>query len=117
MIRWLRSLIFPHPESFICGWALTRSAIHEVANNDMPHDLGELIELHGTRLEYQEMQALAELFAHWAKTEDVTEEQRARLRAQARAFGELADFCGPDWVPRDRDDGHIDLLRFIAENG
>lgn len=31
----------------MCGWALRRSAFHEVANNDMPHDVGELMELHG----------------------------------------------------------------------
>lgn len=82
----------------------------------MSENLGPLMELHGTRLEYEEMKKLAELFAHWAATEDITEERRARLRAQAIGFSELADFCGPDWVPRDRDDLEIDLLRFVAQD-
>jgi hypothetical protein len=116
MMGWLRSLIFPRPKSFICGWALRRSAFHEVANNDMPRDLGELIELHGTRLEYREMLALAEMFIRWADTEDVTEEQRARLLRSGREFAQLAAFCGPDWEPRNRDEQQPDLLRFIAHD-
>jgi hypothetical protein len=116
MIGWLRSLIFPRPKSFLCGWALERSAFHEVTNNDMPQDLGELLELHGTRLEYQEMQALAELFTTWAEIEDVTEEQRSRLVRSGREFAQLAEFCGPDWEPRNRDEHQIDLLRFVAQD-
>lgn len=116
MMGWLRSLIFPRPKSFICGWALERSAFHEVTNNDMPHDLGELIELHGTRLEYREMKALAELFTTWAETEDVTDEQRTRLLKSGTAFARLAEFCGPDWCPRNRDEQQLDLLRFIAQD-
>jgi len=116
MLNWLRSLIFPRPKSFICGWALRRSAFHEVANNDMPHDLGELIELHGTRLEYREMRALAEMFTRWAMTEDIIEEQRARLLRSGSGFAQLAEFCGPDWEPRNRDEQQLDLLRFIAQD-
>lgn len=116
MIGWLRSLIFPRPKSFICGWALRRSAFHKVADNDMPRDLGELIELHGTRLEYREMKALAELFTTWAETEDVTDEQRARLLRSGKEFAQLAEFCGPDWEPRNRDEQQLDLLRFIAQD-
>lgn len=100
----------------MCGWALTRSALHMVADGEMPQDLGALLELHGTRLEYREMRALAELFVHWAETEDLTEEQRERLITSAEAFANLADFCGPDWVPRDRDEQQLDLLRFIAQD-
>lgn len=104
MIRSLRSLIFPRPKPFICGWALERSAFHEVANNNMPHDLSALLELHGTRHKYREMQALAELFTTWAETEDVTEEQRSRLVRIGREFAQLAEFCGPGWEPGNRDE-------------
>lgn len=82
----------------------------------MPYDLGELIELHGTRLEYPEMLALAEIFTTWAETEDVTEEQRSRLLRSGIEFAQLADFCGPDWEPRNRDEQKLDLLRFIAQD-
>lgn len=116
MLGWLRSLIFPRPTPFLCGWALERSAFHEVANNDMPQDLGELLELHGTRLEYREMLALAELFTRWAGTEDVSDEQRARLIRSGTEFAQLAEFCGPDWEPRNRDEQQLDLLRFIAQD-
>jgi len=116
MLNWLRSLIFPRPKSFICGWALERSAFQEVTNNDMPEDLGELLELHGTRLEYREMLVLAELFTRWAGTEDMTDEQRARLIRSGTEFAQLAEFCGPDWEPRNRDEQQIDLLRFIAQD-
>lgn len=101
---------------FVCGWALERAAFQEVSNNDMPQDLGELLELHGTRLEYREMRALAELFTNWAIFEDVTEEQRARLLRNGAEFARLADFCGPDWQPRNRDEQQLDLLRFIAQD-
>ena len=82
----------------------------------MPRDLGELIELHGTRLEYWEMLALAELFTTWAETEDVTDEQRVRLRRSGREFAQLAEFCGPDWQPRNRDEQQLDLLKFVAQD-
>jgi hypothetical protein len=116
MIRWLKSLVFPRPMPFVCGWALERAAFQEVSNNDMPQDLGELLELHGTRLEYREMRALAELFTNWAFFEDVTEEQRARLLRSGTEFAHLAEFCGPDWEPRNRDEQQLDLLRFIAQD-
>lgn len=116
MLGWLRSLIFPRPMPFLCGWALERSAFHDVANNDMPEDLGELLELHGTRLEYREMLALAETFITWAEIENVTDEQRARMLRSGKEFAQLAAFCGPDWEPRNRDEEQLDLLRFIAQD-
>ena len=57
MMGWLRTLIFPRPVPFLCGWAWERSAFHEPANNDMPEDMGDLLELHGTRLEYRQVRA------------------------------------------------------------
>lgn len=113
----LRSLFAPaRRQPFLCGWAMRQSALRTVADEDMSQDLGALLELHGARLEYKEMIVLSELFAHWAKTEDVTEDQRDRLAEQARSFERLADFCGPDWVPRDRNDQEIGLLRFVAQD-
>ena len=116
MFDWLRSLIFPPPKPFLCGWALARSAFHEAANNDMPRDLGELMELHGTRLQYREMLALAQLFATWAATEDVSEEQRNRLLRSGMEFAQLAEFCGSDWQPRNRNEQKPDLLKFIVQD-
>lgn len=114
MLDLLRSLFgFKQKEPFICGWAMNAGKEEGDRRFPMPDEIIELIDIYGSTLEHREMEKLAEMFAYWAVTEDITDDRRARLIERATQFARLADFLGPGWIPCNCNDPP-DVLKFLA---
>lgn len=107
-------MLYPQKTPFMHSRAINSASGEGDNHSPISDDIIELADSYVT-LEHHEMVKLAEMFAYWAATDDVTDDQRARLLERAAYFARLANFVGPGWIPLSGK-YPLDVLKFLAMN-